>query len=133
MKFLKPCKGSLWSPTWKRKPQTRMTKAKRKFTTAWLVWDTFSMSSPRTQVSWFVMFRRKLLTICWLSAAIFSAGSLHAQHADGYQIVHAYPHDPDAFTQGLIYVDGHLYESTGRNGRSSIRMVELSTGKVLQH
>lgn len=37
-----------------------------------------------------------------------------------------------AFTQGLIYIDGHLYESTGLNGKSSLRMVELATGRVLQ-
>ena len=51
---------------------------------------------------------------------------------DTYQIVHTFPHDPQAFTQGLIYVDGHLYESTGLYGRSSLRMVDLSTGNVLQ-
>src|ERR1044071_46905 len=50
----------------------------------------------------------------------------------GYQIVHVYPHDHDAFTQGLQYVDGVLYEGTGLNGRSTIRRVELETGKVLQ-
>lgn len=50
----------------------------------------------------------------------------------GYQIVRAYPHDAAAFTQGLQYVDGVLYEGTGLNGRSSIRKVELETGKVLQ-
>ena len=49
-----------------------------------------------------------------------------------YQIVHTFPHDPNAFTQGLIYVEGHLYESTGLNGKSSLRMVDLATGKVLQ-
>jgi glutaminyl-peptide cyclotransferase len=52
--------------------------------------------------------------------------------AGSYQIVHTYPHDPKAFTQGLIYVDGHLYESTGLTGRSSLRMVDLTTGNVLQ-
>jgi glutaminyl-peptide cyclotransferase len=51
---------------------------------------------------------------------------------DTYQVVRVYPHDPKAFTQGLLYTDGHLYESTGLNGRSSIRMVELSTGMVLR-
>ena len=51
---------------------------------------------------------------------------------DTYQIIHEYPHDPDAYTQGLVYVDGNLYEGTGRNGKSSIRMVELTTGRVLQ-
>src|SRR5438445_1954524 len=50
----------------------------------------------------------------------------------GYQIVRVYPHDRDAFTQGLQYLDGVLYEGTGLNGRSSIRRVELETGKVQQ-
>ena len=49
-----------------------------------------------------------------------------------YKIVRTYPHDPNAFTQGLVFVDGHLYESTGRNGHSSVRMVDLSTGWVLK-
>jgi len=56
-----------------------------------------------------------------------------SERADAYQVAHVYPHDSRAFTQGLIYVDGHLYESTGLNGRSSIRMEDLSTGRVLQH
>jgi glutaminyl-peptide cyclotransferase len=50
----------------------------------------------------------------------------------GYQIQHVYPHDPAAFTQGLQYLDGVLYEGTGLHGRSSIRKVALETGKVLQ-
>lgn len=50
----------------------------------------------------------------------------------GYEIVHTYPHDSRAFTQGLLYVDGHLYESTGLRGQSSIRMLDLNTGRVLQ-
>jgi glutaminyl-peptide cyclotransferase len=50
----------------------------------------------------------------------------------GYQIVRTYPHDPKAFTQGLQYVDGVLYEGTGLNGQSSIRKVKLETGEVLQ-
>jgi glutamine cyclotransferase len=50
----------------------------------------------------------------------------------GYQVVRTYPHDPKAFTQGLQYVDGFLYEGTGQVGQSSIRKVELETGKVLQ-
>ena len=55
-----------------------------------------------------------------------------SRHVDSYQIVHTYPHDDKAFTQGLIYVDGHLYESTGLNGKSSLRMLDLPTGHVLQ-
>jgi glutaminyl-peptide cyclotransferase len=50
----------------------------------------------------------------------------------GYQVVHAYPHDPRAFTQGLFYLDGYLYEGTGLEGQSSIRKVRLETGEVLQ-
>lgn len=50
----------------------------------------------------------------------------------GYTVVHAYPHDPAAFTEGLFYLNGFLYESTGLEGKSDIRKVQLSTGKVLQ-
>jgi glutamine cyclotransferase len=49
-----------------------------------------------------------------------------------FQVVHAYPHDPDAFTQGLFYRDGFLYEGTGLKGRSSLRKVKLETGAVVQ-
>lgn len=50
----------------------------------------------------------------------------------GFKLVKMYPHDPAAFTQGLVYHNGFLYEGTGLNGRSEIRKVELQTGKVLQ-
>lgn len=51
---------------------------------------------------------------------------------EAYRIIRTYPHDPTAFTQGLLFVDGHMYEGTGLRGRSSIRMVDLATGRVLQ-
>ena len=51
---------------------------------------------------------------------------------DTYRVVKSYPHDSAAFTQGLIYRDGFLYESTGQQGRSSLRKVRLETGEVLQ-
>lgn len=52
----------------------------------------------------------------------------------GYRVVRSYPHDPRAFTQGLIYVDGFLYEGTGLYGYSTVRRVELESGQVLdQH
>lgn len=50
----------------------------------------------------------------------------------GYEIVHTYPHDPDAFTEGLFYLNGFLYESTGLEGRSSIRKEKLETAEVVQ-
>jgi glutaminyl-peptide cyclotransferase len=51
----------------------------------------------------------------------------------GYQVVKVYPHDRQAFTQGLQYVDGFLYEGTGQHGQSGIRKVKLETGEVVQH
>ena len=48
------------------------------------------------------------------------------------EVVHTYPHDTSAFTEGLIYVDGYLYESTGLEEHSTIRKVRLETGEVLQ-
>ena len=50
----------------------------------------------------------------------------------GYSVVRTFPHDRDAFTQGLVFLDGFLYEGTGLNGRSSIRKVKLETGEVVQ-
>lgn len=55
-----------------------------------------------------------------------------AQSADTYRIVHTYPHDPNAFTQGLVFIDGHLYESDGQYGHSVLRMDDLQTGRALQ-
>jgi glutamine cyclotransferase len=49
-----------------------------------------------------------------------------------YTVVNTYPHDPGAYTQGLVYRDGFLYESTGLNGRSSLRKVKLETGEIVQ-
>ena len=49
-----------------------------------------------------------------------------------YKIVKVYPHDPGAYTQGLVYKDGVFYEGTGLNGRSSLRKVRLESGEVLQ-
>ena len=49
-----------------------------------------------------------------------------------YRLVREYPHDPEAFTQGLVYLDGVLYEGTGLEGESTLRRVDLETGEVLQ-
>src|SRR5262245_57446067 len=49
-----------------------------------------------------------------------------------YKVVNTYPHDPTAFTQGLVFEEGRLYEGTGIEGRSSLREVELETGNVLR-
>src|SRR5579859_1931666 len=49
-----------------------------------------------------------------------------------YKVVNIFPHDPQAFTQGLFFRDGFLYEGTGLNGRSSLRKVRIETGEVVQ-
>jgi glutamine cyclotransferase len=49
----------------------------------------------------------------------------------GVEVIKSYPHDPHAFTQGLEYYDGYLYESTGRSGQSTLRRTVLETGAVL--
>jgi glutamine cyclotransferase len=72
--------------------------------------------------------------ICLLIIVLLGAD--RAAHAAvpvyGYEIVHTYPHDPTAFTEGLFYLNGFLYESTGLEHHSSIRKVRLETGEVLQ-
>ena len=50
----------------------------------------------------------------------------------GYRVVNTWPHDPQAYTQGLYWHDGFLYEGTGLNGKSSLRKIELATGNVLK-
>ncbi|MBM3189159.1 MAG: glutaminyl-peptide cyclotransferase, partial [Chloroflexi bacterium] len=49
-----------------------------------------------------------------------------------YRVIAVYPHDRDAFTQGLVYLDDFLYESTGLYGRATLRKVDLASGRVLQ-
>nr|WP_166454518.1 glutaminyl-peptide cyclotransferase [Duganella rivi] len=64
-----------------------------------------------------------------LPAAITASAALPTYD---FKVVRSYPHDTQAFTEGLLYRDGVLYESTGLNGKSSIRKVDLATGKILQ-
>lgn len=77
------------------------------------------------------------MRILILAAALAAAACGPASQAEGipeysYEVIHTYPHDPLAFTQGLLYLNGVLYESTGLNNESSIRKVKLETGEVLQ-
>lgn len=73
-----------------------------------------------------------LLQACSASEPSQPAPPMPVPPVYGYEVVREYPHDPEAFTQGLIFRDGFLYESTGQTDRSSVRKVELETGKVLQ-
>lgn len=67
-------------------------------------------------------------------SALTEVGSVAAQAVPvlGVTVVKSYPHDPHAFTQGLEYFDGSLYESTGRSGQSTLRQTVLATGAVLK-
>ena len=49
-----------------------------------------------------------------------------------FQVVNKYPHDPTAFTQGLVYHEGILYEGTGLRGQSTLRKTELTTGEIIE-
>jgi glutaminyl-peptide cyclotransferase len=67
-----------------------------------------------------------------LLAAALATPALAATPVQGFKVVNSYPHDPGAFTQGLFFHDGFLFEGTGLRGRSSIRKVEIETGRVVQ-
>ncbi|MHB1059418.1 MAG: glutaminyl-peptide cyclotransferase [Rhodanobacter sp.] len=71
---------------------------------------------------------------CLLALALL-AGTAVAHAAIpvyGYKVVHVYPHDTGAYTEGLFYKDGYLYESTGEAGSSTVRKVELQSGETVQ-
>jgi glutamine cyclotransferase len=65
-------------------------------------------------------------------AAVVAGAATPAVTAYGYQVVDVRPHDREAFTQGLVFLQGVFFESTGLNGRSSLRRVDPQTGRVLQ-
>jgi glutaminyl-peptide cyclotransferase len=77
-----------------------------------------------------LLFRRPLM----LAALALCAGlpAAAATPTGGYSVVRSYPHDPGAFTEGLFYLNGELFESTGMPGQSNVRRVRLQDGVVLQ-
>ena len=67
-----------------------------------------------------------------VAIALLTACGAEVTPRYGFRVVNAYPHDTTAYTQGLIWVDGQLYESTGKYGASTVRRVEPGTGAVLE-
>jgi glutaminyl-peptide cyclotransferase len=78
------------------------------------------------------MIWRSLRLAALLLALSLAPAALAAIPVYRVEVVHAWPHDPTAFTEGLFYRGGFLYESTGLEGQSAIRKVDLATGQVLQ-
>jgi glutaminyl-peptide cyclotransferase len=72
-----------------------------------------------------------ILTACFVVLCI-AAPAVAEIPVYGVQVVRSFPHDPGAFTEGLFYRDGVLYESTGLEGHSTLRKVDLATGRVLK-
>jgi glutamine cyclotransferase len=70
------------------------------------------------------------LIVCWCLISFAVAAS--SAETDTFKVIHTYPHDPNAFTQGLCFSDGQLYESDGLYGQSSLREDDLATGQALQ-
>lgn len=85
---------------------------------------------PRIRLLAFVLL--VVVLAWWVTPPVLPAAVRTRMPVYGYRIVNTYPHDPKAYTQGLIYRDGFLFESTGRNGRSDLRKVQLETGEVIQ-
>jgi glutamine cyclotransferase len=77
------------------------------------------------------MCARTALGVLALGAAASAPAQTTTLPVYAFVVKHSYPHDPQAFTQGLFFKDGFLFEGTGLRGQSSIRKVQLETGKVL--
>jgi glutamine cyclotransferase len=77
------------------------------------------------------MFARVSKILAAVAVLMLAGAAAAAVPDDGYKVVRTYPHDTGAFTEGLFYRDGYLYESTGLNGRSTIRKEKLETGQVV--
>lgn len=76
----------------------------------------------------------RVLPLVLLALAAF-AGAVPASAQTpvwGYRVVRSYPHDPGSFTEGLFFHNGQLFESTGLEGHSWVRRVDLATGRGLQ-
>ena len=71
-----------------------------------------------------------MFSCCWLPLPRLAA---QEPQLYGYRVVNSYPHEITAFTQGLIYRDGHLWEGTGKNGLSRVSRIDLETGELLQN
>lgn len=92
----------------------------------WLKTDSLSMGSKLLTATIYAKGENETTN----TNVVVVAAKLPEQYS--FSVVNTYPHDDHAYTQGLEFHDGFLYESTGQRGQSTLRKVELKTGKVLQ-
>ena len=93
-----------------------------------------TMRPSRTQRAFSGILLATLVAVATAATSVCAkpAARAPAEVAFRFKVVRTYPHDARAFTQGLLFLDGKLYESTGLNGRSSLRRVDLTSGQVEQ-
>ena len=92
-----------------------------------------SLKSPGCRSPfWVLLLTLLLFLVAFPSPKAPSAGSRIRPADYGVQVIQTFPHDPEAFTQGLIFHEGYLYESTGLHGKSSVRKIHLETGQVVK-
>ena len=84
----------------------------------------------RTKWRWLAV--TAAIALCGTGFAVWALDTNRQAAEIPYQVVQSFPHDTQAYTQGLVIDQGILYEGTGRNGHSSLRRVELATGRVEQ-
>ena len=85
------------------------------------------MRSRRTRVILFILLI--VISLAWIYTRFLENNN--PSENISYEVVEVFPHDPEAFTQGLVFHEGNLYEGTGLYGRSTLRRVDLETGSVL--
>jgi glutamine cyclotransferase len=83
-------------------------------------------------VGFFALLGAVFVFCCLILTGCLSPGNSNAIPVYTYNITNTYPHDRNAFTEGLVFEDGFLYEGTGLLGQSTLRRVELETGAILQ-
>ena len=86
-------------------------------------------ATPTSRRAW-KWFAAGLVAIAAVAVAAWAQlGARRAPEVAGFEVVAAYPHDPAAFTQGLAIEAGRLYEGTGQYGASTVRLVDLASGR----
>lgn len=95
-------------------------------------WGTVPAPNRRRWRKFLLFGTPLLILIGLLGGASWMISQNRGIPVDGVEVVKSYPHDPQAFSQGLIFSDGKLYEGTGKYGRSTLRAVDLETGTPSQ-